>query len=104
MLCVHLWEVLSELAEFGVYLVLLVQLFFLKISKCLKSWLVQLATSTKRKVTNIVINCKIMLNDFLMHVNVNVFPLGSCDLLIGMDWLEEHKIFLNFFDKNIYMY
>ena len=30
-----------------------------------KSWLVQLSTGTKRKVTNIVRNCKIMLNDFL---------------------------------------
>ena len=35
-------------------------------------WLVQLATSTKRKVTSIVRNCKIMLNDFLTHVNVDI--------------------------------
>ena len=40
-----------------------------------------------------------MLNDFFTHVNVNVFPLGSYDLLIGMDWIEEHKVFLNYFDK-----
>ena len=40
-----------------------------------------------------------MLNDFLTHANVNVFPLGCYDLLIGMDWLEEHKFFLNCFDK-----
>ena len=63
------------------------------------SQLVQLATGTKRKVTIIVRNCKIMLNDFLTHVNVNIFPLGSYDLLIGMGWLEEHKCLLNYFDK-----
>ena len=40
-----------------------------------------------------------MLNDFLTHVNVNVLPLGSYDLLIGMDWLEENKVLLNCFDK-----
>ena len=40
-----------------------------------------------------------MLNDFLTHVNVNIFPLGSYDMLRGMDWLEEHKCFLNCFDK-----
>ena len=40
-----------------------------------------------------------MMNDFLMHVNVNIFPLGSYDLLIGMDWLEEHKVMLNGFYK-----
>ena len=40
-----------------------------------------------------------MMNDFLTHVNVNIVPLGSYDLLIGMDWLEEHKVLLNCFDK-----
>ena len=40
-----------------------------------------------------------MLNDFLTLVNVNIFPLGYYDLLIGMDWLEEHKVSLNYFDK-----
>ena len=40
-----------------------------------------------------------MLKDFLTHVNVNIFPLGSYDLLIGMDWIEEHKVLLNSFDK-----
>ena len=40
-----------------------------------------------------------MLNDFFTHVNLNVLPLGSYDLLIGMDWLEEHKVFLNYFYK-----
>ena len=39
------------------------------------------------------------MNDFLAHVNVNIFPLGSYDLLIGMDWLEKHKFVLNCFDK-----
>ena len=64
-----------------------------------KSWLVQLATCTKSKVTSIVRNHKIMLNDFLTHVNVNIFPLGSYELLIGMDWIEDHKVLPNCFDK-----
>ena len=53
-----------------------------------KAWIVQLATSTKQKVTSLIRNCKVMMNYFLTHVNVNIMPLGSCDLLIGMDWLE----------------
>ena len=32
-------------------------------------------------------------------VNVNILHLGSYDLLIGMDWVEEHKVLLNYFDK-----
>ena len=39
------------------------------------------------------------MNDFLTHVNVNIMPLGSYDLLIRMDWMEEHKVVLNYFDK-----
>ena len=30
----------------------------------------------------------------------NVLPLGSYDMLIGMDWLEQHRVVLNCFDKN----
>ena len=32
-------------------------------------------------------------------MNVNLLPLGSYDILIGMDWLEEIKVLLNCFDK-----
>ena len=59
----------------------------------------QLVTRTKRKVTSLVRNCKLMMNYFLTHVNLNIIPLGSCDLLIGMDCLEAHKVVLNYFDK-----
>ena len=40
-----------------------------------------------------------MVNNFLTDINVNIMPLGSYDLLIGMDWIEEHKVVLNCFDK-----
>ena len=53
----------------------------------------------KTKVTSLVRNCKLMMNDFHMHVNVNILSSGSYYLLIGIDWLEEHKVVLNCFDK-----
>ena len=34
-----------------------------------------------------------------MHVDLNILPLGSYDMLIGMDWIEEHKLMLNCFNK-----
>ena len=40
-----------------------------------KSWLVQLITHIKQKVTSLVRNCKLMMNDFLMNVNVNIFSV-----------------------------
>jgi hypothetical protein len=36
--------------------------------------------------------CDIGINDKNTLVNLNVLPLGSYDILIGMDWLESHKV------------
>ena len=57
-----------------------------------KPWLVQLATGTKRIVSKIVTNSE---------VNLNILPLGSYDVLISMDWLEQHHVMLNFLHKSI---
>ena len=39
------------------------------------------------------------MDQFETFVKLNVLPLGSYDMLIGMDWLEQHRVVLNFFDK-----
>ena len=39
------------------------------------------------------------MDQFETSVKLNVLPLGSYDILIGMDWLEQHKVVLNYFDK-----
>ena len=67
-----------------------------------RSWLVQLATGTKRKVTSLVKNCKLMMNDFITHVDLNILPLGSYDLLIWMDWPEKHRAMLIFLKKPLH--
>ena len=77
----------------------IVELYKLVPKKFDKSWLVRLATGTKWKVTSLVRNCKLMMNDSITHVNVNILPLGSYDFLIGMDCLEEHKVVLKYFEK-----
>jgi len=61
-----------------------------------KSLLVQLATGTKRKVVE---KCPIMLDGFASQANFNVLPLGSYDVLIGMDWLEKHRAKLDCYKK-----
>jgi len=55
------------------------------IKKCKhgKSWLVYLATRTKRKVSEMVENCPLKVNRLFRCVNVNIFPLGSYDVLVG---------------------
>ena len=38
------------------------------------------------------------MDQFETFVKLNVLPLGSYDILIGMDWLEQHRVVMNFFD------
>ena len=64
-----------------------------------KSWLVQLATITKRKVVSYVEYCEMFMSQFKTQVKLNVLPLGSYDVLICMDWLEKHRVVLNCFEK-----
>ena len=54
-------------------------------SKLEKSSLVQLATRTKRKINETVIGYQINLNGVNTIVDLNIIPLGSYDILIGMD-------------------
>ena len=39
------------------------------------------------------------MDNFETVVKLNVLPLGSYDLLIGVDWLEQHRVILNCYDK-----
>ena len=56
----------------------------LSVEKIKNSWLVQLATGAKRKVTCFVKECAIVMDKFETIVKLNVLPLGSYDLMIGM--------------------
>ena len=47
--------------------------------------MVQLSTSTKRKVLELVRDCEVDMNDFLAKVDINILPLGSYDVVIGME-------------------
>jgi hypothetical protein len=55
-----------------------------------KSWLVQLATETKKKVREMIERRPLDVNGLLTWVNLNILPVGSYDVLIGMDWLKSH--------------
>ena len=64
-----------------------------------KTWSFQLGTGVKRKVTEFIANCEISIQDQVTRINLNVLPLGSYDMIIGMDWLKKYKVVLNLFDK-----
>jgi predicted aspartyl protease len=71
----------------------------LKKQKHAKSWLAQLATWTKRKVVNFISNLEISLDGQKIRTNLNILPLRSYDMIIGMDWLDKHKAVLDSYTK-----
>jgi hypothetical protein len=68
-------------------------------SKLGKASLVQLATGTKRRIHDMVKSCSISLNGVNTSIDLNIIPLGSYDILIGMDWLEKHHDALDCHNK-----
>jgi hypothetical protein len=66
-----------------------------------KPWLVQLATGTKRKVTEVLPACQFIIDGFPTQVTLNIPSLGSYDLLIGMDWLATYKTKWDCYHKNL---
>ena len=57
----------------------------LKKVKHAKSWLAQLPTQTKRKVTDFISECQLSLDRQNTKLNLNILPLGYYDIIIGMD-------------------
>jgi hypothetical protein len=64
-----------------------------------KSWLVQLATGTKRKVTKLVKSCPVEMKGLSTKDELNILPLGSYDCLIVMDSLDQHHALLDCHNK-----
>jgi hypothetical protein len=60
---------------------------------------VQLATGTKRKVTELVKFCPLDINGVSKKVELNIMALGSYEFLIGMDWLDQHHAILECCNK-----
>jgi hypothetical protein len=63
----------------------LVERFHLRRSKYDKSWFVQLATRTKKKINEIVKGYPLDTSGINIVANLNILSLGSYDFLIRMD-------------------
>ena len=71
----------------------------LKNSKHIRSWLVWLATGTKKKICEVVRKFQLVMDRLVTYADLNVLPLGCYDVLIGMDWLEAHREKLDCYNK-----
>jgi hypothetical protein len=76
-----------------------VVIFQLPRSKHGKYWLVMLAIGAKRKVVELVKSCQVGMNGLSTKEDFNIFPLGSYDWIIGMDWLDQHHAILDCHNK-----
>ena len=65
-------------------------------------WLVQLAKGAKQRVLAKVDNCPLKIAGQSIKADLNVLPLGSYDVLIGMDWLEKHWSLVKYKPNTIY--
>jgi hypothetical protein len=77
----------------------MVEIFQFLRNKIGKSCLVQLATWEKRKINEIVKACPMEMNGLCNFFYLNIIPLGSYDCLIGMDWLDQHHVVLDYYNK-----
>jgi hypothetical protein len=64
-----------------------------------KYWLVQLATRAKRKFNEMVKSCLMEMNGLNTKADLNIFPLGSSECLIGMNWLDQNHAILECHNK-----
>lgn len=65
------------------------------------SWQVELASGSRVCAEWIAPDCKISLETFDTLSNLRVIPLGSYDIVLGMDWLEQHQAILDCKVKSI---
>jgi len=66
-----------------------------------ESWLVQLATGTKKRVHHWVRACAFDLNCMPTTTHLNGLSLGSYNVLLGMGWLYLHRTKVGCYDKAI---
>jgi hypothetical protein len=93
-------EILIYLGAIHIYIdPKMVERFNFLRSKHGKSWLVQLATRAKIKVSEMVNSFPMDMNGLRTNANLNILPLGSYDFLIGSDWLDQHHVFLDCHNK-----
>jgi hypothetical protein len=93
-------SILIDLGEIHCYIdPKIVDGLHLEKSKRGKTSLVQLTTGTKRTIHDMVKSCSISINGVNTMIDLNIIPLGSYDILIGMDWLDKHHVILDCHNK-----
>ena len=62
-------------------------------------WQVELATGSKVAIDSLVRSCCLDLGTFITTVDLPILPLGSYDIVLGMDWLATHEVNIDWHHK-----
>ncbi|KAI3712434.1 hypothetical protein L1987_70990 [Smallanthus sonchifolius] len=66
-----------------------------------KTFTVEVANGDSLTIESIICDCSLELNDYTFPINLVPMPLGSFDIIIGMDWLSNHHDEVICFEKCI---
>ncbi|KAI3821490.1 hypothetical protein L1987_09058 [Smallanthus sonchifolius] len=66
-----------------------------------KTFNVEVANGDSLTIDSIIYDCSLELNDHSFPINLVPMPLGSFDIIIGMDWLSNHHAEVICFEKCI---
>ncbi|KAI3776076.1 hypothetical protein L1987_45837 [Smallanthus sonchifolius] len=66
-----------------------------------KTFTVEVANGDSLTIESIIYDCSLELNDHTFPINLVPMPLGSFDIIIGMDWLSNHHAEIICFEKCI---
>ncbi|KAI3784091.1 hypothetical protein L1987_43183 [Smallanthus sonchifolius] len=66
-----------------------------------KTFTVEVANGDSLTIESIIYDCSLELNDHTFLINLVLMPLGSFDIIIGMDWLSNHHAEVICFEKCI---
>lgn len=56
-----------------------------------KSWVVEYTNQTRATMDQYLFEAMVELSSFSTKVNLYVAPLGSYDIILGMNWLWKHR-------------
>ncbi|KAI3819610.1 hypothetical protein L1987_13451 [Smallanthus sonchifolius] len=66
-----------------------------------KTFTIEIANGDSLTIESIIYDCSLELNDHSFPINLIPMPLGSFDIIIGMDWLSNHHAEVICFEKCI---
>ncbi|KAI3786519.1 hypothetical protein L1987_40262 [Smallanthus sonchifolius] len=66
-----------------------------------KTFTVEIANGDSLTIDSVIYDCSLELNDHAFPINLVPMPLGSFNIIIGMDWLSNHHAEVICFEKCI---